>query len=265
MSQHRLQDFARTAYTAAAGHLEIDAEPTEPRPHRWLLTPRAALAVVFAVVVLASGLALRVWLTAAAPEALPAPVPAATVEAEVGDVAAASSGSDGATGAPPGDAGAGEREEESNAPQVLVVHVAGQVATPGVVELAPGARVTDAVDAAGGALPGAELGAVNLARALTDGEQVYVPAVGEAVPAAAGGATPAPEGGTAATGAGGRVNLNTAAVAELDTLPGIGPALAQRIVDWRTANGSFTAVDELDAVSGIGPATVAELRDLVTV
>lgn len=253
MSQHRLQDFARAAYTATAGHLEVDPEPVEPRPHRWLLTPRAAVAVVLTVVVLAGGLALRVWLTAEAPDPLPAAAPPAAESTSAGP---------GNGSAPDGQAAG---EPTPTGPGLLLVHVAGQVAAPGVVELPPGSRVTDAVDAAGGALPDAELGAVNLARALTDGEQVYVPAVGEGVPAAPDGAPSAPAGAPPATGPDGLVNLNTATVTDLDTLPGIGPALAQRIVDWRTANGSFTAVDELDAVSGIGPATLAELRDLVTV
>ncbi|UNX53632.1 ComEA family DNA-binding protein [Georgenia sp. TF02-10] len=160
---------------------------------------------------------------------------------------------------------------------------------PGVVELSGGARVADAVAAAGGATAEAELAAVNLARPVADGEQVYVPRVGESPPAVAGpppaGAPPAagqpgaggdPGAGTGETGAGtgagggtgapaGLVNLNTATAEELDTLPGIGPALAGRILDWRELNGPFTSVADLDEVAGIGPATMARLADLVTV
>lgn len=150
-------------------------------------------------------------------------------------------------------------------PAPLVVHVAGQVHDPGVVELAPGARVHEALAAAGGARPEADLAAVNLARVVVDGEQVYVPAPGEVVPAV--GTAPGQAGGgqSGSGQIGGLVDLNRATVAELDALPGIGPVLAQRIVDWRGRNGRFTVVEELGEVSGIGPAILGRLRDLVTV
>jgi competence protein ComEA len=146
----------------------------------------------------------------------------------------------------------------------LLVHVAGRVGDPGVVELPAGARVGDAVTAAGGADDDADLSAVNLARPVGDGEQVYVPAVGEEPPPPAGGAVgsgaaPEPDGGSAGGSAGGTVDLNTATLAELQTLPGVGPVLAQRILDWRTEHGSFASVDELNEVSGIGDATLAEI------
>ena len=114
--------------------------------------------------------------------------------------------------------------------------------------------MADAVAAAGGLLPGADPAAVNLAAVLTDGQQIAV-----GVPAA--GAAPGP----AAPPAGGRVSLNSATAADLDALPGIGPVLAQRIVDHRAENGPFTAVEQLDDVPGIGPATFDELVDLVAV
>ena len=152
----------------------------------------------------------------------------------------------------------------------LVVHVVGQVRRPGVVVLSPGARVGEALTRAGGALPGADLGALNLARALVDGEQVRVPKPGEAAPAAAeapGGAGAAGSGGAASGTAGSAlpVNLNTATVAVLEELPGVGPVLAQRIVDWRTEHGRFTSVDELAEVSGIGEKMFAQLQGKVTV
>ena len=139
--------------------------------------------------------------------------------------------------------------------ETVVVDVAGAVRRPGVIELPAGARVIDALDAAGGALPRADTTPLNLARVLLDGEQVLVPVRGRspAVP----GAAPA---GTSTT-----VNLNTATVEQLDTLPGIGPVLAQRILDWRTANGGFASVDQLLEVSGIGDATFADLEPLVQV
>ncbi|MGY1740029.1 MULTISPECIES: ComEA family DNA-binding protein [unclassified Blastococcus] len=141
----------------------------------------------------------------------------------------------------------------------VTVSVVGQVARPGLVALPEGSRVADAVAAAGGLLPGADPAAVNLAAVVTDGQQIAVgiPGAGaSAGGAAVGGSTPA---------AGGRVLLNSATVAELDALPGIGPVLAQRIVDHRTRNGPFTAVEQLDDVPGIGPATFDELADLVAV
>jgi competence protein ComEA len=125
--------------------------------------------------------------------------------------------------------------------------------------------VADAVEAAGGATRKADLGLLNLARVLVDGEQVRVPAPGEevavapVVPGAGGGGA----GGAPGAGAG-PVSLNTADLAALDTLPGVGPVLAQRILDWRTAHGRFASVDELGEVSGIGDKLLAQLSPLVT-
>jgi competence protein ComEA len=141
----------------------------------------------------------------------------------------------------------------------VVVHVVGRVRHPGLVTLAAGSRVADAITASGGALPGADLSAVNLARLLVDGEQIHVPKPGEAVPQAPGGAA-GPSGS-----AGGLVNLNTADLATLDTLPGVGPVLAQRILDWRAEHGRFSRVDELGEVSGIGDKLLAQLTPKVTV
>lgn len=137
----------------------------------------------------------------------------------------------------------------------LVVSVAGSVAAPGLVTLPAGARVADAVAAAGGSLPGTDLLTLNLAQPLSDGEQVLVGVAGP--PAAA-----APAGGPAA---GGLVNLNTAKEAELEELPGVGPVMAAAIIAHRTESGPFTSVDKLDDVSGVGAARFAQLVDLVTV
>lgn len=158
-------------------------------------------------------------------------------------------------------------------PSTLVVQVVGQVRTPGVVHIKAGSRVQDAVSAAGGALRGADLSAINLARVVADGEQIQVPRPGEhptpppGPPAAAGsgsGAGAAGTGGSAA-GPGAPVDLNTADEAALEDLPGVGPVTAQRILQWRTENGRFSTVDELGEVSGIGDKTLAQLRPLVTV
>ena len=141
---------------------------------------------------------------------------------------------------------------------LLVVHVVGAVRRPGLYRLRDGARIADAVRRAGGAAPGADLAAVNLAAPLVDGVQVLVPA--EAEPAAPG----APGGGSSAGGTGGQVSLSSATLEELDGLPGIGPITAQKIVDFRAEHGPFASVDELDAVPGIGPTRVENLRELVT-
>ncbi|MCZ2847353.1 ComEA family DNA-binding protein [Modestobacter sp. VKM Ac-2978] len=138
----------------------------------------------------------------------------------------------------------------------VVVSVVGLVGTPGLVTLPAGARVADALAAAGGLLPEADPASVNAAAVVSDGQQIAV-----GVPGAVAGAEPA--GGAAAGGA--LVDLNTATVAELDALPGIGPVLAQRIVDHRSAHGPFTSVDRLDDVSGIGPAIFADLAERVRV
>jgi competence protein ComEA len=141
----------------------------------------------------------------------------------------------------------------------VVVAVTGKVVHPGMFTLPAGARVADAVQAAGGLLPEADPGSVNLARRLNDGEQV---AVGAAVPAGA----PGPPGGPAGSATpGGMVNLNTATVEQLDTLPGVGPVLAQRIVDYRTQHGGFRSVDDLRQVDGVGDARFKQLKPRVTV
>lgn len=146
---------------------------------------------------------------------------------------------------------------------VLYVHVLGAVARPGLYELRTGTRVIDAIGAAGGFADDADQGGVNLARLLSDGEQLVVPKIGEA-PAA--GSAAAPSGQSAATGgtSGTKVNLNTATEAELETLPRIGPAMASRIVQWRNDNGRFTTVDDLMNITGIGDKTFEALKDLVT-
>lgn len=143
----------------------------------------------------------------------------------------------------------------------VLVHVAGAVARPGVVELATGDRVADAIEAAGGVTADASTAALNLARPLVDGEQVVVPTVGEAVA----GAASAEGASDPSTLPDGRLDLNAATAAELEELPGVGPVLAGRIVTHRDANGPFTEAVQLRDVSGIGEATWASLRDLVGV
>jgi competence protein ComEA len=140
----------------------------------------------------------------------------------------------------------------------LLVDVSGAVRRPGVYKLPAGSRINDALLEAGGATAKADLTLVNRAATLTDGQQVLVT---EKVSATN---TAATSGGSSAGGAAAApIHLNNATLGQLDELPGVGPATAQRIIDYRTANGPFKTVDELDLVSGIGPAKLAELRDLV--
>lgn len=139
------------------------------------------------------------------------------------------------------------------APTPLLVHVSGAVRHPGLVALPAGARVIDAVMAAGGPNGSADQGAINLAARVTDGQQVVVPKRGAA-----------PVGSAATPAASAPVSLTTATAEQLETLPRIGPALAARIIAYRDAHGGFSSVDELGEVGGIGPKTLAGLKDLVT-
>lgn len=142
----------------------------------------------------------------------------------------------------------------------LLVDVAGHVRRPGVYRLQLGARVHEAIAAAGGSRPGADLGRINRAATLVDGQQVLVAAL---VPA---GALPAPAkiAGASQSQADGPISINAADVAALDGLPGIGPVTAERIVADREKSGPFSSIDDLDRVSGIGPATVEALREVAT-
>ena len=181
--------------------------PTEGRGFRWRLEPRPALALLAAIAVVG----VIAW-RAAAPAAVPAPM-----------VSYVSTGTELAE---------------------LVVHVTGAVESPGVVTLDAGSRVEDAVALAGGLTPDADESGVNLARFVIDGEQIYVPRVGET--------------GTA-------LNINKATAAELEALPGIGPVLAERIVEDRETRGPFASVEDLGRVEGIGDAVISEIAAVATV
>lgn len=141
------------------------------------------------------------------------------------------------------------------AQRLLVVDVVGAVRRPGLYRLPSGSRIDDAVAAAGGPTPKAQLAAVNLAAPVADGEQIVVPTRGPA-----GGATPAPATGASPSAP---LDLNTATAEQLDALPGIGPVTAQKILAYRQAHGPFHTVDELEGVPGIGPAKLAQLEGLV--
>jgi competence protein ComEA len=158
----------------------------------------------------------------------------------------------------------------------VVVSVVGLVHKPGLVTLKPGARIADALTAAGGALDGADLLGLNMARRVVDGEQIIVGIAGPPGEPTAMGSSISPEPGAAAPEGtpatpgnapppGDLVNLNTATAEELETLPGIGPVTAEAIIAWRDANGQFTSIDQLGDVDGIGPARLEKLRDRVRV
>ncbi|TCI97362.1 ComEA family DNA-binding protein [Aeromicrobium sp. IC_218] len=219
------------------------AEP--PAPSRLRLS--GAHVRVVGVVLTAAAVVTVWWVLAGRPAEHAVPV---TVDTP----ASATPGPD--ASATPGSAGGAQGAE----PGPLVVDVAGKVRRPGIVELPPGSRVVDAIEAAGGVRGRPDTTSLNLARKLVDGEQVLVGVEAAAVPAA-----PAP-GGAAGAGPvpGAVIDLNTATIEQLDTLPGVGPVTAQAILSWREEHGSFTSVDDLLDVKGIGEATLAELRDLVS-
>ncbi|WP_433394326.1 ComEA family DNA-binding protein [Micromonospora sp. KLBMP9576] len=198
-----------------------------------------ALAVVAVLVVLGAGF----WAWRSRPQAEPVR-PVAGAEAS-------------------GAVGTGLAEPTATAAGELVVAVAGKVRRPGLVRVPAGARVADALAAAGGPLPGVDVALLNPARKVTDGELILVgvaaPPGAAPPPGAAGGGVPG------APGAGGRVNLNTATLAQLDALPGVGPVLAQRILAHRDQHGGFRSVGDLRQVDGIGDARYEQLKDLVTV
>lgn len=225
------------------------------------LTPtRLLLGIVAVAAVLAGGW----WLLQPPPPPAEMQLPMTSTTppggsgAETTDPTAAAGSSDPATAGGPGSQSATGDVVE------VVVHVAGAVTGPGVQHLPVGARVVDAIDAAGGAAPDADLGRVNLAAPLVDGQQVYVPKVGEA----GGGAGDAGAAGpTGSSGAGPPpvVDLNTATLDQLDELPGVGPSIAQAILDHRAENGPFGSVEELLEVRGIGQAKLDQLHSRVTV
>lgn len=228
--------------------------PDEPvveamRTARWGAAPRAVRAVTVMGLAVVALLTAR-WLMAQRDASPHVVAPAVAV--------AATGTSTGPTGSNP----ASPRQESLAGPSTsmaspVTVHVVGAVRQPGLVRLPAGARVADAVDAAGGPAAQADLRGVNLARALLDGEQVVVPTPGEVLtgPTPPPGLAPSP---TASSG--GPVNLNTGTLSDIESLPGVGPVLAQRILDWRSQHGRFSSVDELSEVSGIGEKMLENIR-----
>lgn len=225
---------------------------------------RAALGI--GVAVLVTALATGLWLLSQRPRALAvsASAPALASAATLAPTGSASSSgpSAGATSASGRSAtpGAGP----GGSADIVVVHVAGRVRRPGLYRLPAGSRVDDALRSAGGALRGVDLSRLNLAAKLIDGEQIPVGLPGAA--AAPGGPAASPAGpGAAGSASTGPVDLNTAGLEQLDSLPGVGPVLAQHILDWRGQHGRFDTVDQLNDVPGIGDVKFGELKTLVSV
>ncbi len=217
----------------------------------WSGRPRA-VAVAPAVVAVGAPLPMPQPVTSPPPAPDTGVVPDAATDVAAADVAL-----------PPADAAV---TAASAVPQV-VVHVTGLVARPGLVRLPLGARVADAVAEAGGVTRRRAADSVNLARILVDGEQVIVGLPGAPAPAAGSPSAPStgtPQGNPLGSGPA-SIDLNTASASVLEGLPGVGPVLAGRIVEWRTANGAFRSVEELGEVSGIGDAVLSEVRGLVRV
>ncbi|WP_404392930.1 ComEA family DNA-binding protein [Humibacillus xanthopallidus] len=276
---------SRSAAPSALEELDADLRRarrpgvvTTPEPlrlGRWSVSSATVVALIALVVAVACVFAVRVlWAERSAGSAVPATeAPAQTrvvVTGADGAPVAARIPDDAATTLSPRPVGSVSASSSAPGAAEIVVHVVGQVVRPGLVRLRSGARVADAVAAAGGARPGADVAALNLARLVVDGEQLHVPKPGEVVtpPASApGGGDGGSGGGDPGSDARGSevvVSLNTADLAALDTLPGVGPVLAQRIIDWRAEHGRFTSVDELGEVSGIGDKLLAQLRPRVS-
>lgn len=277
MAEHRWDTAPSTAQQA-------------PR-RRWLMSLRGAVLAVCLLIGLTAGLSVlrgggtdaevgSVELAAGEVNSTPRPESGTAAGNENGPDPTPTPDVTGSAGEPaPGTLTAGP----TAVPSVLVIHVAGAVSRPGVVRVPSGSRAGDAVDAAGGTATDADLAAVNLAAPLQDGMMVVVPRIGEnagtpppvsgmdgaGAPESGQGAGGTGAGGTAGTGgadsSGALLNINSASLQELDSLPRVGPVIAQRIIDWREEHGSFSRPEDLDAVPGIGEAMMAALLPLITV
>jgi competence protein ComEA len=247
------------------GDAERGAEPGRWRDRlRWDPGRRGLIALGLAVVVVLA--ATGWWLAAGRPKAMPitATSPGAAASAGVtgSTPPAVDSGpiGSGLSSAPTaGSASMSAVSAAGSGGVAVVVDVAGKVRRPGVYTLSPGARVYEALQAAGGVRHGANTLALNLAAVLQDGQQIVVGAPGGAV------ATAPVIGSGSGSAPAALINLNTATLEELESLPGVGPVLGQNILDWRAAHQQFTSVDQLSDVTGIGDVRMAQLRPLVTV
>jgi competence protein ComEA len=242
----------------------VDSLPVRPQPARpfgellraWLLWFGLTRLIVSAFAVLAVG-AGGFWLLRAPPTAVESTLPYA--KGSSGQSAAASTtiaslGSGSVPSAAP---------VATSVPAIIVVHVAGAVVAPGVYELPATSRLHQAITAAGGLAGDADRDALNLASLLRDGDRVFVPLVGQATPAVVAPTGGSNAGSSATAGPAGPVDLNRATAADLDGLPGVGPATAAAIIAYRDQQGPFATVDDLLKVRGIGPAKLDAMRSLV--
>ena len=233
LARRRMAALTKAVYDSA---LTDEDEPAEPSVARFLPGGTTVAALILVVVLIA---AVGVWRHAATREHSQALAQSSSERAESGSAPVEAGPS------PHAPASAGDSADD------VVVYVSGAVASPGVLTLPANSRVIDAITAAGGATPEADLESINLARVLVDGEQIRVGVVGESPPSV-----------TAGTGTDAQacVSLATATETELQTLPGIGPALAQRIISYRSTHPRLTSVEELDDVPGIGPSLIEKIR-----
>lgn len=263
-------EIARRRLAQLAASFDAELPPPEevdqPVPRRRVEIPHVR---VVATVAVAASVLLVWWLLAGRPDSSGpvAPLAFASSGSPAGRAEQAEqAGADGASAAGTASSSAGSAATGAAASELLIIDVVGKVGRPGIVTLPLGSRVYEAIEAAGGLDGRVDTTTLNMARELTDGEQVLVGVAPAVLPGDVAGATPAAGGqprGTSAAGA--KVNLNTATAEQLDTLPGVGPVTAQAILAWRDTNGRFGSVDDLLDVKGIGDATLAELRELVVV
>ncbi|GAB4083606.1 hypothetical protein GCM10028784_02360 [Myceligenerans cantabricum] len=292
LRQRRSAHRVAAAYAAAHGH-PVGMDDDGPG-RRWALGARPGLVALVAVLLLAcvAGAVALGWDTLSGGGVRPITAAGEPGDGRAGGLGAGEggdaavgpeSGTSAAGGAGPGGkraavgggagvpvpdaagAGGGATGSASALSGDVVAHVVGAVRKPGLVELPGGARIADAVEAAGGPTSEADLSGVNLARPVSDGEQIHVPRPGETPEEPAAMSVPEPGDPAGAAPGTGEVDVNTADPAALETLSGIGPALARAIIEWRTANGPFASVDELDDVPGIGPAVLEGIRPEVHV
>ncbi|MET0928323.1 MAG: helix-hairpin-helix domain-containing protein [Aeromicrobium sp.] len=244
-------DIARRRLAQLVASFDAELPPPDETPVQ-AARPRIEIPHARAVVTVAVAACVLLgwWLLAGRPETSDPVAPLAFTESETPG-----------PGHPSARPSAGAADTAS--PQQLIIDVTGKVKHPGIVTLAKGSRVYQAIEAAGGVKGAVDTTALNLARELTDGEQVLVGL--DPVDVAGAAVTPGQPAAAGAAAAGVKVNLNTATAEQLDTLPGVGPVTAQAILGWRDTNGRFTAVDDLLDVKGIGETTLAELRELVVV
>jgi competence protein ComEA len=271
-------------YDGGAGHLTDIAgragpeagirdsiRPRPPGPHRVGQTLRWRLGLRVAVLIGIVAVLAGAWFWWQVSEGRPEVLPLHAMSPGSGPAAPDGMTGKGSATEPPAGQGPVDSGKGNPAAAIAVIHVAGAVANPGVVQVPSGSRVHEAIAAAGGGTMSADLNRLNLAAVVADGQKIYVPEPGEPLPADSSGASSGEGGAGNAAGsasaqaAGGKTNLNTAGVQELDALPKVGPVLAQRIVDWRKEHGPFKTIEELDAVDGVGPKMLEALLPLVSV